>query len=120
MELCGMTTTHEPSTRDALDQGMTELWLKSRPGVLERVRVLECAVLALRLGQLTEPARADAERAAHKLAGIAGTFGYWNATELAREAEAALSVDTNRSPEIVGRLGEIASVLYAQLSAALP
>lgn len=105
------------AARDALDRGMMELWQKSRSGVLERVRVIECAVLSLRLGQLTELARADAERAAHKLVGVAGTFGYWNASELAREAEAALAIDATRSPEIVARLGEIASLLYAQLSA---
>jgi chemotaxis protein histidine kinase CheA len=116
MELYGMTSLQESSARDALDRGMVELWQKSRAGILERVRVIECAVLALRLGQLTEAARADAERAAHKLAGIAGTFGFWNATELAREAEAALAFDAKRSPEIVCRLGEIASALYAQLS----
>jgi hypothetical protein len=117
MELSGMTSLQESSTRDALDQGMVQLWKNSRSGILERVRVIECAVLALRLGQLTDAARADAERAAHKLAGIAGTLGYWNATELAREAEAALSIDAKRSPEIVCRLGEIATALYAQLSA---
>lgn len=109
--------TTNGSAREALDEGMLALWQKSRPGVLERVRTIECAVLAMRLGQLNETARADAERAAHKLAGVAGTFGYWNATELAREAEAALALDAKRSPEIVARLTEIASTLYTQLSA---
>jgi HPt (histidine-containing phosphotransfer) domain-containing protein len=112
-----MTSMHSSTERDALDRGMAELWQKSRSGVLERVRVIEYVVLALRLGQMTEARRADAERAAHKIAGVAGTFGYWNASELAREAEAALAVDAKRSPEIIARLGEIASTLYAQLAA---
>lgn len=111
-----MTSMQNAAMREALDHGMAELWQKSRCSVLERVRVIECAVLALRLGALTEAGRADAERAAHKIAGVAGTFGYWNASELAREAEAALAEDVKRTPEIIARLGEIASTLYAQLS----
>lgn len=97
-----------------------ELWAKSRDRVLERVSVIEAASLALRSGSLSAELRAEAEREAHKLAGVAGTFGYWDATELAREAEELFGGTDAIPSEGVERLSAIALLLRAQLSVSAP
>ncbi|MEP6494142.1 MAG: Hpt domain-containing protein [bacterium] len=99
----------------AMAEMLAALWAKSRDGILERVTVIEAATLALRNGSLDVVLRADAERAAHKLAGVAGTFGYGDATELAREAEAAFGGTDEFSPDMVLRLSAIAVALREQL-----
>jgi len=95
---------------------LAALWAKSRDGVLERVTVIESAALALRNGSLDPGLRGEAERAAHKLAGVAGTFGYSDATDMAREAEGAFEGSDTISPEMVSRLSEVAVLLRQQLS----
>ena len=102
--------------RDAMDAALLDLWIKSLPKMLERVRVMELAVVALRVGRLDAVDRANAERAAHKIAGVAGTFGFWDATELAREAEAAFTGTDPISTETTKHLSEIASQLWKQWS----
>ncbi|MGA7258829.1 MAG: hypothetical protein WBX09_19430, partial [Terracidiphilus sp.] len=60
-----------PSISALLDQ----LWLKFRPQIEERVAVLEQAAAALAQGNLSPALCAEAQSAAHKLAGSLGTFG---------------------------------------------
>jgi HPt (histidine-containing phosphotransfer) domain-containing protein len=100
----------------AMRDMLSELWAKSRDQVMARVAVIESAAVALQNGTFDAEQRAAAEREAHKLAGIAGTFGYWDATDLAREAESVFSGTEAISEDGARRIETIAVLLRAQLS----
>jgi diguanylate cyclase (GGDEF)-like protein len=75
-----------PSTRSS-QEVLQATWLKHRAGVLERVALIERAVSALRVADLDERLRLQAQHAAHSLIGSVGTFGFLRASEAARELE---------------------------------
>src|SRR5689334_465473 len=75
---------------ERLKEGVSALRERFRGVQLERVAIVERAALALLEGGLDEGLRGDAERAAHKLAGSVGTYGYAEGSELAREIEQIL------------------------------
>jgi len=79
------------------------------------VAVLDEAALAVREGRLDDELRRAAEREAHKLSGAAGTFGFAEATRLAREAEQMLEGTDPLAPAQVLRLGELAAALRREL-----
>jgi HPt (histidine-containing phosphotransfer) domain-containing protein len=68
---------------------------------------LETADAALAAGTLTLPQRTEANGAAHKLAGVLGTFGLTKGTILAREAEILYSSEPETDPASAARLAEI-------------
>ena len=72
----------------AVQAAMERLWVQFLPQIEERVGVLEQAAAQMNAGVLGAELREDARSAAHKLAGVLGTFGLHEATALAREAEA--------------------------------
>jgi HPt (histidine-containing phosphotransfer) domain-containing protein len=78
-----MSASGQPEIAEALKA----LWQKYLPQIEERVAVIEDANRALRDGSLSEEQRAAAGAAAHKLAGVLGTFGLSEGTNLARDAE---------------------------------
>ena len=102
--------------RDATTASLDELWSQYQPAILGRVHVIALAVLSLRLGTLDAASRANARRASHKVAGFANTFGFWHASELAREAEAAFESLDPIPGTTVTRLDEIATSLSRELS----
>jgi diguanylate cyclase (GGDEF)-like protein len=81
---------------------------------------LEKAAHALTSARLDDDGRREAERETHKLAGAAGTFGFWDASALAREAEEILRGTGPIAPMDAMRLGAIAAELRQQLQAARP
>jgi HPt (histidine-containing phosphotransfer) domain-containing protein len=95
------------SMTDALDQ----MWAKFLPQLEERVAVLGRAAEALAAGTLSLDMRAEANAAAHKLAGVLGTFGLTKGTILAREAEIIYSGEPEPDPDAATRLGQIAAEL---------
>jgi len=92
----------------ALADALARLWTKFLPEILERVRVLERAAAALSAGTLGAEECSAAAAAAHKLAGVLGTFGFAQGTALAREAEVAYSADPAVDPAGATRLQQIA------------
>lgn len=76
-----------PQESGRIEAAVDSVWARVRDTVLERVDVLDDAVAALVEGRLDEDIRAEAEQAAHKLAGSAGTFGAAEASGLARRLE---------------------------------
>ena len=82
------------------------LWLKFLPQIEERIAAIEAANRALLTGSLSAEQREAAGAAAHKLAGVLGTFGLTEGTNLAREAEqiytsaSALALDPATSPRL--------------------
>lgn len=76
------------STAERTRASMREIWVSVRPVMMAGVDELDAAVVAVRDDKLDEAGREDAQRAAHKLAGSAGTFGFDLASEQARTLEA--------------------------------
>ena len=95
----------QPELNEALDR----LWHQFLPQIEERVAILEHASTALTAGELADHQRDAAQAAAHKLAGVLGTFGLTKGTILAREAEMLYSGDTD--PAMAQQLLEIAAQL---------
>ncbi len=69
---------------------LVTLWARSRQTIGERLDVLEAAHKALKISPSDPAARRSGADAAHKLAGILGTFGLPHGTEVARRIEVML------------------------------
>ena len=98
-----------------LSEAMNLLWQKFLPQMEERVATLQSAAVRLASGSsliAEEQSRAAAE--AHKLAGVLGTFGLKEGTELAREAEVLFEGSLDAAP--TARLREIAERLQAMIA----
>lgn len=79
--LKNVANTLEISLGGGATMAIRKLWTRHRPEAIQRAR----AIL-----EVTDESRREAERAAHRLAGSAGTFGYPKVSELAKEAETLL------------------------------
>ena len=90
------------------------MWEKSRATIEERVHTLQSATEKLAQNALDTAGRKEAESAAHKLAGILGTFGLTRGTILAREAEMLYSGDSD--PASAPQLTQIAAQLRAMIA----
>ena len=97
----------------AIAEAMNRLWAQYLPQIEERVQTLEAAAVALKDGTLTSAEREDATAAAHKLAGVLGTFGLPEGTALAREMEEFYCNGVQLSAGAEGRPAEVASLLRA-------
>ena len=78
-----MATPQQPELNRELDR----MWLKFRPQMEERLITLEGAVNAVAANALSSAECGAAAAAAHKLAGVLGTFGLARGTDLARQLE---------------------------------
>ena len=92
-----------------LNEALNRMWKQFLPQIEERVAVLEAAGMNLAKGGLADHERDGAQSAAHKLAGVLGTFGLTRGTVLAREAELICSGDAD--PDSAGQLIDIAGQL---------
>jgi HPt (histidine-containing phosphotransfer) domain-containing protein len=106
---------HAPqATSDAaMNEALARLWNQFRPQIAQRVSLLESANLALAASKLSKDQQGEANSAAHKLAGVLGTFGLTKGTVLAREAELLYAGDEEPDPGSLPRLNEIAGELKA-------
>jgi HPt (histidine-containing phosphotransfer) domain-containing protein len=83
-----MTSNTQPNPEPpGLSEALNRLWRQFLPQMFERVSVLDCAIGPLATGTLTGEQREEVNAAAHKLAGILGSFGLPEGTILARDAE---------------------------------
>jgi HPt (histidine-containing phosphotransfer) domain-containing protein len=106
----------EAAVPPALAASLQTIWEKYLPRMEERLAVLEAAAAALEGNELT-PEQCAAAAAAHKLAGVLGSFGLTRGTELAREAEILCGGEPEPDPVRAARLGEIAFELRAIVEA---
>jgi HPt (histidine-containing phosphotransfer) domain-containing protein len=106
----------EPMARPDLTEALDSLWAKFLPELQERVALLERANAALAAGTLSVELRAKANAAAHKLAGVLGTFGLTKGTVLAQEAEIIYSGEPDTDPADETHLQQIAAGLRAVLA----
>jgi HPt (histidine-containing phosphotransfer) domain-containing protein len=107
----------ETAQASALASAMNRLWSQYLPELEERVAVLQSAAAALREGALTADLRAQAASAAHKLAGVLGTFGLSEGTDRAREAERFYSGEDRTDRMTPERLAQIPVELLAMMAA---
>ena len=103
----------DPAGQPALTEALGRLWVQFLPQMEERVAILESAAAALAANQLSIEQHQAAHAAAHKLAGVLGTFGLAEGTLLAREAEAIFSAEPDPGPAAAARLAQIAAQLRA-------
>jgi len=104
-----MITPQQPDLARALDR----MWLQFRPQMEERLITLEAAAAALAAHTLSPEQLVAAASAAHKLAGVLGTFGLARGTELARELEqhyCALPSPTS-APDLPALTTELRSII---------
>lgn len=92
-----------------------EIFRRYRDSLAAQLDVIDDAALAALAGPLDSERRAQAHRAAHKLAGSAGTFGFAEATTIARQVEHALAPQHELGPREVLTLSERAVALRAAL-----
>ncbi len=92
---------------------MAKLWTKFRPEFLERLDLIDAAVEALGAGRVEDESLAAAHQAAHKLAGVLGTFGLSEGTELARETELDLAgpVSTEQASAMAERQARLRAMI---------
>ncbi|WP_310571078.1 response regulator [Gemmatimonas sp.] len=108
-----------PSQRDdaALVRAVDAIWARSRSVMLAHVDCIEAAAASLLTAVLSMPERAEAQRAAHRLAGTVGTFGFHAASAIARELEVAFEACTPGDSVTVLRIAEQSLALRAALDA---
>jgi len=94
-----------------LAETMNRLWTKFLPQMVERVTTLQRAAERAANGTLDAAEQQTASSDAHKLAGVLGTFGLQEGTELAREAENLYTGPLNDPATISARLAQIAEQL---------
>ncbi len=99
----------------SLSQAMDSLWVRFLPEIKERVAVLEAAAQAAGEGKLTAKQRDAAQAAAHKLAGVLGTFGLTRGTVLARELELTFARESSPRRNAGAKLAEVAAELRSMV-----
>jgi HPt (histidine-containing phosphotransfer) domain-containing protein len=101
----------DPVEQNALNQALERLWDQYQPQIKERIAILESAASALAAKKLTLTEQEAAHGAAHKLAGVLGTFGLTKGTVLAREVEMIYSRDGGPDRAQAASLTSIAAEL---------
>jgi HPt (histidine-containing phosphotransfer) domain-containing protein len=103
----------DPNGQPALDEALDRMWIQFLPQIKERLDLLDSAAAAFAANQLTIEQHEAANAAAHKLAGVLGTFGLTKGTVLARELEIIYSRDGGPDPALGAQLTSIAAELRA-------
>ncbi|MBS1806477.1 MAG: Hpt domain-containing protein [Acidobacteria bacterium] len=97
-----------------ISDAMNRLWQKFLPQMEERVETVQSAATRLRSGvALSDEEQSKAAAEAHKLAGVLGTFGLNEGTDLAREAEGLFEGHINTDSDASRRLIQLAERLRA-------
>ncbi|MDJ1178266.1 response regulator [Roseofilum sp. BLCC_M91] len=92
---------------------IAELWNSFKGPILERLTLLEDVISRLEQGRLSEDMRQEGQRAAHKLVGSLGMFGYPQGSEIARSMEMIFLSDdySHQGSELRSHLGELQTLL---------
>ena len=98
-----------------LNDALNRLWTKFLPQMQERVSTLRLAAAKVAGGDLSPDEQQKAFADAHKLAGVLGTFGLREGTDLAREAEALYGGTLELKDMASARLAEIAEQLRTMI-----
>lgn len=88
-------------------------WEQFKPSMLERLAILDQAVVALQQGKSSDDLRQMAEGVAHKLAGSLGMFGFPAGSELGRQIEYWFQSFTGLQP--LTELESLVTALHQEL-----
>jgi HPt (histidine-containing phosphotransfer) domain-containing protein len=96
-----------PNLNAALDR----LWVRFLPEIRERVAIIESAIQSLTANSLSAEQQEAAASAAHKLAGVLGTFSLQRGTELARELELQFSGTPGIASNLAAQAAELRTII---------
>jgi HPt (histidine-containing phosphotransfer) domain-containing protein len=94
------------SAADSLEKMLQTLWVNSRKTIDERVESIREAYSQAKAGALDHATRQLGAQAAHKLAGVLGTFGLPQGSEIGRSIEELLEQSGSFAAADVSRLGQ--------------
>jgi HPt (histidine-containing phosphotransfer) domain-containing protein len=114
------TSQPGPLTDAALSQAMDALWARFLPDIRARVSVLEAAAQAASEGKFTAKQGEAAQTAAHKLAGVLGTFGLTRGTVLARELELTFARESSPGRDAGAKLAAAVTELRSMIESRKP
>jgi HPt (histidine-containing phosphotransfer) domain-containing protein len=103
----------DTDAQSALAAALDRMWVQFLPKTRERVAILEAAAADFASNHLSIEQHEAASSAAHKLAGVLGTFGLTRGTVLARELEIVYSRQNGPDPALAERLSSTAAELRA-------
>jgi len=109
-----------PLSDAELSHAMDGLWARFLPDIRARVSVLEAGAQAASEGKLTAKQREAAQSAAHKLAGVLGTFGLTRGTVLARELELTFARESSPQRDAGPKIAEAARELRSIVESRKP
>ena len=104
---------------NSLDAIRARIWEQTKDQTLGRLAFLEKAFSDLSHGPFTDERRAQAAGESHKLAGSLGTFGFLEASRLARSMEQMLKQNGELRPEDGEVLGQFLLQLRRELDPAI-
>jgi len=102
----------DPSEQAKVNEALDRMWVQFLPLMRERVATLQAPAAAFSQDRLSLEQHIAANEAAHKLAGVLGTFNLTRGTVLARELEIMYSRDGGPDPALAERLAEIVAELH--------
>ncbi|WP_036479219.1 response regulator [Myxosarcina sp. GI1] len=89
-----VANTQSSSIESEFQQQMEQMWLQYQGKMAARMKVLQTAVAQIEENNLATSLHQEAERAAHKLAGVLGMFSRNTGTAIAREIETLLETNS--------------------------
>jgi len=92
---------------------LAEIWERVKPQYVDRIAVIEQAIVTLQTGILDESLRHQSQREAHTLAGSLGSFGFEAASQLAQKIEQRLKVNPLNERDIEPLLQLVDSLHHA-------
>ncbi|MDJ0746818.1 MAG: response regulator [Xenococcaceae cyanobacterium MO_167.B27] len=103
------------SVEQEFNQKMEQMWLQYQDKMAERMKVLQNAVNKLQNQELSSDLHYEAERAAHKLAGVLGMFDRETGTAIAKEIETLLEnnpvLDSLQQEKFISLVTDLDSLL---------
>ncbi len=106
-----------PPARSAppdLSAALDRLWARFLPEIRERVAVIESAIQSLAANSLGPDQKEAAASAAHKLAGVLGTFSLHRGTELARDLELRFTAAPGSAESLSGLAAELSAIVESR------
>ena len=116
LETAIATPEPKPLTQADMATAVAKAWETHRDTMNERLSVLEAAVAALDIGQLSPELQHAGCSQAHKLAGSLGCFGFAEGSRLARELEQLLQLDVPLDNEQVSQMAGLVKGLRQNIA----
>jgi HPt (histidine-containing phosphotransfer) domain-containing protein len=106
------------SSAKEMEELLQSLWTKNYGLLQERLKLIRDAHDRMAVGSLDNQTRCNAESAAHKLAGILGTFGLPHGSALASKIETSLAAEApaglDFAPQLQSWLTELESIIASR------